>query len=204
MSLSPLSATLKQKQQPTRSTLALLPSARLTRTGVSVTGQTQTPRPDPNPSSSILDSRPSVQVIDPPQDNSQGIEPASPQESEKSTPTKKRGRPPKKVTPTTPTERQKLDNWTLDDDRALVLLVGKHDKDWDEIAHQLQGSQHRRTQDSVESIGHRYRTMIGKNSRYRNKEYEPPIRKKANLTPDELVQREEHDKENAALFKEVC
>jgi hypothetical protein len=89
-------------------------------------------------------------------------------------PSKKRGRPlgsknkyrPKKQqkvgegeVPAVP--RKRNPNWTVEQDVALLRLVKKHDKNWDETHRQFLKAQHTRTWETASTLNAHYRSLIG-------------------------------------------
>jgi hypothetical protein len=91
---------------------------------------------------------------------------------------KKRGRPPgSKNKYSRPNKQQKVTegdvpsasrkrhpNWTVEQDVALLRLVKKHDKVWEEVHRQFLKAQHTRTWETPSNLNAHYRSLIGRTS----------------------------------------
>ena len=90
-------------------------------------------------------------------------------------------------------KRQRKENWEMDDDHSFLQLVRKYKFSWDQVKNDLQQFQHRRTDDTEESLEKHWKNLAGPKSKYgEGKEFEasPFKSPKRKLTDIELEQAE--------------
>lgn len=86
-------------------------------------------------------------------------------------------------------KKSRLENWDLDDDLALVLLIEKYKFAWDQIKLQMQNHQHRRLQDTEKTLEKRWKNISAndsKNKYHKSKEFQGTPFKITGKTLDDI------------------